>query len=356
LELKGKHILIVTPGFAAGENDTTCIPPLYLYVKELKKQNPDIRISIVPIHYPFSEESYLFYGAIVYPQNGRNKKWPFAGNFRKRKFLNQVGELNKLIQFDIIHSFWLGESSCFASSFASINKIPHILTLMGQDAITKSSDARITLHDQGKPEKIITLSAFHKMKFQNFHKNVKSEIIPWGIDEINPSNSERNIDVIGAGNLIGLKNFKRFIEIIRLIREKNPEIKAQIIGKGQQDAELKKEIIKKGLERNIEITGELPRNEVLILMNRSKILLHTSEYESFGYVMAEAMAAGCRVVSTPVGFAYKNDSISTFETNEQATELILQKLSQPVNEKQNIPLMTDTVKSYSEIYRRLVNG
>lgn len=79
--MKNKHILIVTPGFAANESDTTCIPPLYLYIKELKDQDPDWRISIIAIHYPFVKEKYLFFGATVYPYNGRNRKLPLQDLF-----------------------------------------------------------------------------------------------------------------------------------------------------------------------------------------------------------------------------------------------------------------------------------
>ena len=43
--------------------------------------------------------------------------------------------------------------------------------------------------------------------------------------------------------------------------------------------------------------GELPHEQVLALMQRSKILLHTSSYEGFGCVCAEALYARANVMS-----------------------------------------------------------
>jgi glycosyltransferase involved in cell wall biosynthesis len=51
------------------------------------------------------------------------------------------------------------------------------------------------------------------------------------------------------------------------------------------------------LAENISFLGITPHNEVLALMQRSKILLHTSNYEGFGAVCLEALYAGAHVVS-----------------------------------------------------------
>jgi glycosyltransferase involved in cell wall biosynthesis len=52
-----------------------------------------------------------------------------------------------------------------------------------------------------------------------------------------------------------------------------------------------------GLEKNIELTGELPHSSVLELMQLSKVFLHTSAYEGFVVVCLEALYAGAQVVS-----------------------------------------------------------
>lgn len=56
-------------------------------------------------------------------------------------------------------------------------------------------------------------------------------------------------------------------------------------------------IHKKGLDLNIELLGEVDHAEVINLMQRSKVLLHTSAYEGFATVFSEALYAGAHVVS-----------------------------------------------------------
>lgn len=259
-------------------------------------------------------------------------------------------ELHKSDPFHLVHSFWLGEASNIAASFARKENLTHILTLMGQDAITKSLNSSVTLSETCKPNLIISLSKFHRIKFKHTFRFQKCETIPWGIDEIKRNEIKRDIDIIGVGNLIELKEFNRFIEIIYLIKKQNPEIKVMIVGKGLLESELKERVKYYQMAENINFTGEIPRAEVLNLLQRSKMLVHTSNYESFGYVLLEALASGCQVVSTPVGYACENDAISTFTTNEEAVNIILKKLTLPLKEIHNLPTMKETVKIYSEIY------
>ena len=346
---------MVTPGFAAGEKDTTCIPPLYLYVKELKKQYPDLKISILAIHYPFQKESYSYYGATVYPLNGRNKNGWLRVFFRPVAFNNFLDKLQNEISFDILHSFWLGESSYLAAKYSKRNKIPHLVTLMGQDAVSGSFRSYASFRPELKPEKIIVLSDYHNEKFNQTFKLNDAIIIPWGIDELVLSSAEKKIDITGIGNLIDLKDYNRFIEIIRMLKMNFPRIKVNIIGKGQEERKLKEKIISSGLSENIQITGELPRAEALQLLQGTKVFLHTSKYESFGYVLTEALACCCHVISTPVGFAYKNPDIYTFENNEEAVELCKKLLNSETSEKRLVPKMKDTVKLYSEIYLQLLS-
>ena len=72
--------------------------------------------------------------------------------------------------------------------------------------------------------------------------------------------------------------------------------------------------------------GELPHIEVLEMMQRSKIFLHTSAYEGFGSVMSEALYAGDHVISfcKPMDKEYRHQYIagSKEEMNRQALKIL----------------------------------
>jgi len=51
----------------------------------------------------------------------------------------------------------------------------------------------------------------------------------------------------------------------------------------------------------VEFLGNLPHKEIKDLMNKSKLLIHTSQYETFGLVAIEANSMGVPVLSINTG-------------------------------------------------------
>ena len=74
-------------------------------------------------------------------------------------------------------------------------------------------------------------------------------------------------------------------------------------GKSGDDylAELKESVKELNLESHVEFLGNLPHKEIKDLMNKSKLLIHTSQYETFGLVAIEANSMGVPVLSINTG-------------------------------------------------------
>jgi glycosyltransferase involved in cell wall biosynthesis len=51
----------------------------------------------------------------------------------------------------------------------------------------------------------------------------------------------------------------------------------------------------------VEFLGNLPQVDITNLLNRSKLLIHTSQYETFGLVAIEANSTGVPVLTTNTG-------------------------------------------------------
>ena len=45
-------LIILSPGFAANEEDTTCLPPQQVFVKALNRNFPSLQIIILAFQYP----------------------------------------------------------------------------------------------------------------------------------------------------------------------------------------------------------------------------------------------------------------------------------------------------------------
>ena len=146
---------------------------------------------------------------------------------------------------------------------------------------------------------MIALSDFIAAEVKRNYNILPANVIPVGIDTtlFDKAPAKRDIDILGAGSLIPLKQYDLFIAAIAHLKESIPNIKAVICGKGPKLENLKELSASLNLQNNLQFIGELPHKEVLTLMQRSKIFLHPSNYEGFGAVISEALYAGAHVVS-----------------------------------------------------------
>lgn len=290
-----KTLLIITPGFPADESDSTCMPPQQLFVKALQAEYPELSIIILSLQYPFKAKNYHWHGIPVIAFGGRNRG-RILRVFNWMDVWAILRQLNREHKIVGLLSFWLGECALIASRFSKTNNIPHYCWLLGQDARPGNKYVKLT---KASGDWLIALSDGLVEEFDKNYGILPQHVIPPGVDisSFGPHASKRDIDIIGAGSLIELKQYNLFIDVVKKLTVSFPGIKAVICGKGPEMAKLKVRISQLKLEKNIELKGELPHKEVLALMQRSRIFLHTSAYEGFGMVLSEALYAGAHVIS-----------------------------------------------------------
>ena len=290
-----KTLLVVTPGFPENEADTTCLPAFQQFIRLLKKT--EYNIVVVSLHYPFKKNMYVWNGIQVYAIAGKNKV-RFIGirtRFLAFRTLLKLHQENELIG---VLSLWCIDTALVANRFSLKYQVKHFIWIIGQDA--KHSNGYVKRVNP-LANQLVAMSDFLQTEFYKNHNVLPQHIITNGINESNfePLNTlNRSIDVFGAGNLTALKNYGLFLEVIVEVIKHHPQLVVKIVGKGEQEAHLKKLISEHQLQNNIELLGEVKHEDVLKLMNRSKIFLHTSQYEGNSTVLMEALYNGCEVVST----------------------------------------------------------
>lgn len=339
-----KHIVIITPGFAVNEKDDYTISALQIYCKKLQERS-DIKLSVITLHYPYTKKKYQWYNCSIYPLGFNNKKNFLF--FLNRKVLKQLRIINKQNTIDCIHSFWLGESAFWGYSFSKKHAIKHITTLMGKDAKKGNKFAKIL---PLKKMLLITLSKFHQNVFLENYK-ISTMLIPWGIDQNEkPNVTKKTIDIIGIGSLIPLKKYTEFITTIAILKKTLPKIRVTLIGDGQLKEQHLKQIKDLGLSQTITLTGQLTYQKTQQLLSKSKILLHTSMYESFGMVFAEAMANNVNIVSKKVGFAKESNHWKIAKNSEEFAIECHVFLTQNFKENTGFPKIETTVEKYLKLY------
>ncbi|PWT71815.1 MAG: hypothetical protein C5B59_17115 [Bacteroidetes bacterium] len=288
-------LVVLSPGFPKNEEDTTCLPAQQLFIRALNSRFPHLKIFILSFQYPFNKSSYLWHGNRVISFGGEEKgKWArmrvWFGAWRTlRKIKKQADVLGLL-------SFWCTECAFIGKYFGKFHSLKNYIWILGQDA---RKDNRYVSLIRPKSQQLIAMSDFLVKEFFKNHGIKPAHIIPNGItlDEPNGTLNNRDIDILGVGSLIPLKQYDVFIELIGKVRNNFPSLKVMICGKGPEERQLRSMVQKLGLQEVVQLTGEKAHPEVLKIMKRSKVLLHTSQYEGFSTVCLEALHAGAQVVS-----------------------------------------------------------
>jgi glycosyltransferase involved in cell wall biosynthesis len=353
------RVVWITPGFAADAADTDAVPYLQVLARALHDQGVDLHI--VTLEYPFSSRAYQWYGISVYPCNGQNRR------FRKPAALYaafiMVWRLCKDQKNVAVHSFWWDRKTVLTECLMRLwrwwgqhgKRAPlctHFCTLMGQEV---HPDRKFNFRNCARQmqQRLVAISAFQDARLLQHAGFRAGQIIEWGIsdsDVVSSASALRNIDIIGVGSLNAVKNWPLWIRVVAQVRLHLPDIRALLVGQGPESANIEQYIRAEGLEDNIALQPAPARPVALAAMRRSKVLLHTADFEGFGYVLTEAAALGCRVVSTPVGIA---PAVARCGQDEvQLTQQVLQALSEPACHQSVVPWRAaDTAQAYRTLWQ-----
>ena len=151
---------------------------------------------------------------------------------------------------------------------------------------------------------LLAAGAYVAADYQKLHL-FQNRYLKWGYF---PKESTESLDVllqkkepmsiIWAGRLISWKRPMQALEVANHLKENHISFHMYIIGNGKLENRIRRYINNKGLNKNVSLLGSLPFAEVRNYMERSQILLFTSNrQEGWGAVLNEAMTSACTVVA-----------------------------------------------------------
>lgn len=115
---------------------------------------------------------------------------------------------------------------------------------------------------------------------------------------------KRQPTVVFLGRLTPKKNPVALVEAFRVVAERIPEAILTIVGDGEERDKVQQRIQKYGLSDKIRLTGALPQDHALDLVDNSwiytqhSVSAYTGDQEGFGLSMVEAALLGLPVVAT----------------------------------------------------------
>ena len=286
---------------------------LNVYVEKISEQlskNNDVTVVTAEKSDSFIKDNLEFKAINLFDQDlSVEDKEIYLQDFSEK--LNK--EIN-LKSFDIIHShYWL--SGLVGKQIADKLNKPLVYT---------SHSLGIFLDGYNKErvdcEKIIMTSSDAVTVSSKFEEDMISEnykIDPSKIKQITPgvdveifipdSTTKRENIFLSIGRIQEQKGQVEAIKFLHNFRKVENNFFCYFIGgpSGKSGSEyleeLKEIVIELSLESHVEFLDNLPQAKIKELLNKSKLLIHTSKLETFGLVAVEANAMGVPVLTTNSG-------------------------------------------------------
>ena len=286
---------------------------LNVYVQQISQHlsnNHDVTVVTAEKAENFKKENLEFYSLNLFePDLSMDDKELHLIEFQEK--LEETFELNN---FDVIHShYWL--SGLVAKNISVKFNIPFIFTSHSLGVFLEGYN-----NERADCEKIIMTAANFVTTSSNYENSLISESykidkkkikqIRPGVDKnlFSPDQSiPRENIFISIGRIQKQKRQLEAVGFLNAFRENEKDFKCYFIGGPSGTSgddyflELKEAVKELNLESHIEFLGNLPQSKIRELLTRSKLLIHTSEYETFGLVAIEAHSVGVPVVSINQG-------------------------------------------------------
>ncbi len=346
-----RSLVFLIPGFPEDEEDSTCLPAVQNYVASFAQAHPEIQTHVIAFQYPFARRTYAWKTATVHALAGNNRRALRRLGTWLRATL-AVRRIHRKTRVQALHSFWLTECTWVARRLSKRFRIRHVASIGGQDAQTNNPYFKAMKLDGV----VLTAgSAFAAETFAQHARRQADHIIPLGLDtdylQQIAAPAERDIDVLGVGSLIPVKDYAAFIDVVARLRSAFPQVRACIVGEGPLHETLHRQIAEGGLLEHVVLAGCVPREEVFRHMLRSKVFLHTARYESQGYVFLEALFAGLPVVCFDVGYTGASGPVFRCPSLSAMTDAVADLLrTPPPFHRTPVPTTEDTVRAFEPLY------
>jgi glycosyltransferase involved in cell wall biosynthesis len=222
-----------------------------------------------------------------------------------------LGQIIRSYRPDVVNLHYLGSAGLFLWLVRRWLCFPWVVSLHGGDvdgepylsrhdawrfqAVTGSAEV-VTACSRALASQAIELSPALSSKLQVIHNGVACQ----SFASATPYGHPRPY-LVAVGQLVPHKGFDLLIDAFGDVASIFPNVDLLIAGEGEQRARLAESVRARGLADRAHLLGRVDEATVASLMAGSLFVAVPSRREPFGIVALEAMAAGKRVLATPVG-------------------------------------------------------
>ena len=228
------------------------------------------------------------------------------------EFIELVTEFVNVNQIDLIHAhYWL--SGLVAKEIKSKFGIPFIFTAHSYGKFIDEDSNRITSEYEilSKADLVTSSSKFeYNFLNQNYEtQEQKLRIVYPGVnvDLFKPTSTKKENTLLVVGRIQPQKGQINTLKLFHKLHMLSPDLKLNFVGgpSGNVGKEylktIENEIEQTGLKNNVQFLNSATQEQLINEYNKAKIVVHASQYETFGLIALEANACGVPVVSINQG-------------------------------------------------------
>lgn len=227
--------------------------------------------------------------------------------------IKPIKNIIKKFNPDVINAYYMTGTGLAAIAGKIFLKVPVILNFIGRDVPGSGTPPLWKYYDRllaSLSSDLTYVSEYCRDSIYGTNRNTRGHIIYLGVDisKFNPQNEGDKIrERLGCGknhtllfSLQRLSPEKRtdiLILSMQHLLEQSPLTKLVIGGEGPQKLQLQALTQNLGLSESILFSGFIPEDELPYFFAACDIFVFHSTYETFGIVLAQAMASGKPIVS-----------------------------------------------------------
>lgn len=243
-------------------------------------------------------------------------------------------------RYSVVHYIDVSKFNAIASVLFWLSGIKNIFTVASVHVAKQIQSKRI---DALLKMQLLFSSTVDMLYPWAYEKDKKNVFITPGtytdLDAFFPKEKEK-IMVYAAARLEKIKNPMLLVEACKLCRDelRDKNYKVLLLGKGELESSIRNYIIDNELENVVELMGYRKTSE---FFPKTECVFSLQEFENYpSQVIAEAVASGCYLIITDVGYSRKcaDDNIADFieADPEEIKNAILRYLNYSASEKDEI--------------------
>lgn len=258
---------------------------------------------------------------------------------RRKTFFAKLMKLPRIREVELIHAHFMGWAFEVALPLGQILQVPVTLTVHNVDLPTR----RLTELEymQQHAAKIVLVSEAYKQIWVDRTGSLdRLVVVPNGVELSEFSRTptirtpEKGLKIISISRLVPGKRIADALKALARLRDDSVQFSYVAIGEGPERAALEQLAHQLGLDNQVAFPGAKPHAEVVKELCAADILIHPSEWESFGIAVVEAMAAGVPVIAarSPGPSDTVNHGVTGFLYTPGDVDMLSNHLQQLVNE------------------------